>query len=204
MFDIGFWELSVIAIVALIVIGPDKLPGLARTAGLWIGKARHFLGNVKADIDRELKADELRRALDNNADISELKDILSSTRETVEQEANPDYLVKAMSDDRPEPIDSAQDQADSGGAPLEEQGSDKPEPVKTENQLRAEQETRRIYAKQAEVEQAGHEEPGAEESTGAEESNAQPADDQVSAETPATHESGPESAAVTGDDNKNQ
>lgn len=95
MFDIGFWELTLIGLVALIVIGPDKLPGLARTAGLWIGKARHFLGNVKADIDRELKADEIRRALQNNADIDELKQILNETRDTLNEKVSPDYLVKA-------------------------------------------------------------------------------------------------------------
>ncbi|HKK05567.1 MAG TPA: Sec-independent protein translocase protein TatB [Gammaproteobacteria bacterium] len=159
MFDIGFWELTVIAIVALIVIGPDKLPGLARTAGLWIGKARHFLGNVKADIDRELKADELRRALDNNADINELKDILSSTRDTIEQEANPDYLVKAMSDDRPEPIDSAASSDESGAA---EEAPSEAEPVKTENQRRAEERTRRLYENEAEAKRAARESLGTE------------------------------------------
>ncbi|MEJ2509352.1 MAG: Sec-independent protein translocase protein TatB [Gammaproteobacteria bacterium] len=163
MFDIGFWELTVIAIVALIVIGPDKLPGLARTAGLWIGKARHFLGNVKADIDRELKADELRRALDNNADINELKDILSSTRDTIEQEANPDYLVKAMSDDRPEPIDSAASSDESGAA---EQAPSEAEPVKTENQRRAEERTRRLYENEAEAKRAARESLGTEASAG--------------------------------------
>jgi len=217
MFDIGFWELTVIAIVALIVIGPDKLPGLARTAGLWIGKARHFLGSVKADIDRELKADELRRALDNNADINELKDILSTTRDTVEQEANPDYLVKAMSDDRPEPIDSAAEQSASDQSPSDEaqagesgsessgsgeSGADqsaaaKPEPVKTENQLRAEEETRRIYAKQAEAKQAAAE-------SGAEDSSGQPGDDGQVADGSEIHASDAEPTAATGDDNKKQ
>lgn len=95
MFDIGFWELLVIGVVALLVIGPDKLPGLARTAGLWIGRARHFVGTVKADIDRELRADELRRALERDAGLDELKQIMNSTREEIQESTNPDYLLKS-------------------------------------------------------------------------------------------------------------
>lgn len=58
MFDVGFWELSVIGIVALVIVGPERLPGLARTVGLWVGKGRRMISDVKRDIDRELKASE--------------------------------------------------------------------------------------------------------------------------------------------------
>ena len=64
MFDVGFWELAMIAVVALLVVGPERLPKLARTAGLWLGKGRRFIGSVKADIDRELRAEELKQILD--------------------------------------------------------------------------------------------------------------------------------------------
>jgi sec-independent protein translocase protein TatB len=57
VFDIGFWELALILLVALLVIGPDRLPGLARTAGLWLGKAQAMIRSVKADIDRELASE---------------------------------------------------------------------------------------------------------------------------------------------------
>jgi sec-independent protein translocase protein TatB len=63
MFDIGFWELCLIAVVALLILGPERLPVAARTAGLWIGKARRLIGNVKTEIDRELQLDELRQRL---------------------------------------------------------------------------------------------------------------------------------------------
>lgn len=96
MFDIGFWELALIAVIALIVLGPEKLPTVARTAGLWLGKARHFIATVKADIDRELQAEELKRSLQNNADLSELKEVLNATRNEIEQDIHPDYLVKAQ------------------------------------------------------------------------------------------------------------
>ncbi|HEC84194.1 MAG: twin-arginine translocase subunit TatB [Candidatus Parabeggiatoa sp. nov. 2] len=60
MFDIGFWELGLIAVVALLVFGPEKLPGAARTAGLWVGRARRFVTTVKQDIDREIELQEIR------------------------------------------------------------------------------------------------------------------------------------------------
>jgi len=63
MFDIGFWELCIIAIVALLILGPERLPLAARTAGLWIAKGRRLIGNVKNEIDRELQLDELRQRL---------------------------------------------------------------------------------------------------------------------------------------------
>lgn len=63
MFDIGALELVVIAVVALIVVGPERLPRLARTAGRWVGRARRTLLSVKEEIDREIKAEELREIL---------------------------------------------------------------------------------------------------------------------------------------------
>lgn len=61
MFDIGFSELMVIAVVALIVIGPERLPRVARTAGLLLGRVRRYAADVKADISREMQLDELRK-----------------------------------------------------------------------------------------------------------------------------------------------
>ena len=55
MFDVGFWELAIIAVIALLVIGPERLPKAARTAGLWGGRARRRVTDVKADIDREIR-----------------------------------------------------------------------------------------------------------------------------------------------------
>jgi len=63
MFDMGFTELMLIGIVALIVIGPERLPGVARTAGKYFGKLRRFMTDVKADVESELRADELRDIL---------------------------------------------------------------------------------------------------------------------------------------------
>ena len=61
MFDIGFSEIVVIGVVALIVIGPERLPKTARTVGLLFGRLQRYVNDVKADISREIELDELRR-----------------------------------------------------------------------------------------------------------------------------------------------
>ncbi|MCL2525297.1 MAG: Sec-independent protein translocase protein TatB [Betaproteobacteria bacterium] len=61
MFDIGFSELMVIGIVALIVIGPERLPRVARTVGHLLGRAQRYVNDVKADINREIQLDELKK-----------------------------------------------------------------------------------------------------------------------------------------------
>ena len=61
MFDIGFSELIVIAIVALVVIGPERLPKVARTAGHLLGRLQRYVNDVKADIGREMQIDEIKK-----------------------------------------------------------------------------------------------------------------------------------------------
>ena len=65
MFDIGFSELLVIGVVALIVIGPEKLPRMARTVGVLAGRLQRYVSDVKADINREIELDELRKMRDS-------------------------------------------------------------------------------------------------------------------------------------------
>ena len=64
MFDIGFSELLVIGVVALIVIGPERLPRVARTLGHLAGRLQRYVADVKADINREMELDELRKMRD--------------------------------------------------------------------------------------------------------------------------------------------
>jgi sec-independent protein translocase protein TatB len=61
MFDIGFSELIVIGIVALVVVGPERLPRVARTAGLLLGRLQRYVADVKADIGREMQLEELKK-----------------------------------------------------------------------------------------------------------------------------------------------
>ncbi|MFZ1537001.1 MAG: Sec-independent protein translocase protein TatB [Chromatiaceae bacterium] len=79
MFDIGFMELVVVAVVALLVVGPERLPRLARTAGLWVGRARRTLATVKAEIDSELKAEELKEILAKQARANPLETIIETS-----------------------------------------------------------------------------------------------------------------------------
>ncbi|MDX1496713.1 MAG: Sec-independent protein translocase protein TatB [Salinisphaeraceae bacterium] len=64
MFDIGFWELLLIAVLGLLVLGPERLPRVARTVGLWAGRARGYVRQLSQELDRELQASELKRELD--------------------------------------------------------------------------------------------------------------------------------------------
>lgn len=72
MFDIGFGELLLIGIVSLLVFGPDKLPTVARTLGLWWGRLKYTIHSAKNDFDREVGADEIRRQLHNEQVMKEL------------------------------------------------------------------------------------------------------------------------------------
>lgn len=65
MFEIGFSELLLVGLVALLVFGPERLPGAARTAGLWIGRLKRSFNAIKSEVEREIGADEIRRQLHN-------------------------------------------------------------------------------------------------------------------------------------------
>ena len=89
MFDFSFWELAIVLIVALLVVGPDKLPILAAKLGRWVGKAKRMVTSVRSDIEDELKAAELKEMLEKQqSEISQLRNILSDTQSQVEQEIN--------------------------------------------------------------------------------------------------------------------
>lgn len=106
MFDIGFSELLVIAVVALIVIGPERLPKVARTAGHLFGRLQRYVNDVKADIAREMELDELKklrtsmeetaRSFEQSVENglreteSELNSVAQSTRAGVDAEARPE------------------------------------------------------------------------------------------------------------------
>ena len=64
MFDVGFSEMIVVAVVALVVIGPEKLPKVARTLGHLVGRLQRYVNDVKADINREMELEELRKLKD--------------------------------------------------------------------------------------------------------------------------------------------
>ncbi|MBB4814301.1 sec-independent protein translocase protein TatB [Pseudomonas rhodesiae] len=86
MFGISFSELLLVGLVALLVLGPERLPGAARTAGLWIGRLKRSFNAIKQEVEREIGADEIRRQLHNEHILSleqEARKILSPVQEPV-------------------------------------------------------------------------------------------------------------------------
>ena len=99
MFDIGMLELGLIAVVALLVIGPERLPAVARTVGFWFGKARKFVTSVQEDFNREvIKSEELKRLVEEQAKIKDVHEIIEhtidDTRKTVSTSADLDTEKK--------------------------------------------------------------------------------------------------------------
>ena len=72
MFDIGFLEMVVVAIVGLLVLGPERLPGAVRMAGLYLGRIKRSLADVRSQVERELGADEIRQTLHNEKIMADL------------------------------------------------------------------------------------------------------------------------------------
>lgn len=103
MFDIAFSELVVIALVALIVIGPERLPRVARTAGHLLGRLQRYVGDVKADINREMQLEELKKVQDDI--VAQTRSIEQSVNEqlrTVETELN-QSIAGGLPEQAPEP-----------------------------------------------------------------------------------------------------
>lgn len=104
MFDIGFSELLVIAVVALVVLGPERLPKAARFAGLWVRRARAQWYSVKSELERDLAAEELRKSLhDTEEAMRGFEDSVRRTGSDVERE-----------------FDAVRDQVTATGAPQTE------------------------------------------------------------------------------------
>ena len=84
MFDAGFLEMLLIGVIALLVIGPERLPGIAAKVGKMVGKARAFVANTRSDIEREFQAEEMRNLLKKQeSEISELRDIMKSKTDSL-------------------------------------------------------------------------------------------------------------------------
>jgi len=96
LFDIGFWELAVIGLVALMVIGPERLPAVARTAGLWIGRLRRVAGGFREDLERELRSEDLKRSLveERDALLAPIREVTEELRATVDTAAKPELQPK--------------------------------------------------------------------------------------------------------------
>lgn len=86
MFDIGFWELVIISIVALLVVGPERLPGLIRDVGRWARAIRRFVVQTRQELERELDFEEEKNLLGSLRDMDELMDIAPDREEREKKE----------------------------------------------------------------------------------------------------------------------
>jgi len=130
MFDIGFSEILIIAVVALIVIGPERLPKVARTLGHLFGRMQRYVSDVKADISREMQLDELR-ALQNS-----MQDAARSIEQTVSKEvsaAESDFkqVVDMPAAENAAPVADTNDTASPQPAPV----SSAPDPASPQLEL---------------------------------------------------------------------
>ena len=100
--DIGFSEILLIAIVALIVVGPERLPGLARKAGKLAGRGRRFVQSVRDDINQEIAADELKKIIEEQKKSAGIHEIIEETKEAVDEakdQFDSGYVLDSIDDD---------------------------------------------------------------------------------------------------------
>lgn len=102
MFDIGFTELLICMIVALLVLGPERLPGAVRTVGRWVGRARHTVNQFTEQIDREIRAEELKKRIEQEIQKTGLEDVAKQVNDALKA---PLPLIGA--DHLRSPVDSA-------------------------------------------------------------------------------------------------
>ncbi|AKA84005.1 MULTISPECIES: Sec-independent protein translocase protein TatB [Pseudomonas] len=112
MFGISFSELLLVGLVALLVLGPERLPGAARTAGLWIGRLKRSFNAIKQEVEREIGADEIRRQLHNEHILSleqEARKILSPVQEPAKPATPPvaDHSIAPAPAAEPAPTEPA-------------------------------------------------------------------------------------------------
>lgn len=113
MFDIGFSELMLIALVGLIIIGPERMPKLARTAGHLLGRLQRYVGDVKADISREMQLEELKKLQAQVADQAhDMERQVNEQMKVTETELNqsilpPGDITADITATQPEPVASA-------------------------------------------------------------------------------------------------
>lgn len=85
MLDIGLFELLLIGIVALLVLGPEKMPGAVRTAVLWIGRAKRSFNKVKNEIEQQIDADDIRRRLHNESILADIEKAKKNANKLIEE-----------------------------------------------------------------------------------------------------------------------
>ena len=107
MFDLGFLEIFICGVIALLVLGPERLPGAARAAGHWIGKARRMTRQFSEELDRQVKAEEIRERLRQEKSEIGYEDIQKNVQEALDEAKDHEHLVVSDSDKKPSNTESS-------------------------------------------------------------------------------------------------
>ncbi|NVD36261.1 Sec-independent protein translocase protein TatB [Marinobacter lutaoensis] len=100
MFDIGFLELLICAVIALLVLGPERLPTAARAAGRWVGMARRMVNQFSSELERQLKAEELRQELRKAGDVG-LEDVQKTVKDALAEARKYEHMILPEGQTRP-------------------------------------------------------------------------------------------------------
>ncbi|MCC5858770.1 MAG: twin-arginine translocase subunit TatB [Ectothiorhodospiraceae bacterium] len=123
MFDVSFQEVFLILLVALLVIGPERLPKVARTLGLWVGRARAMFNTMRNEVEREIQLDELRKTeqqLKRDLDLKkEMKDLDRDLNEEFKEDVK---LARDLERDLTGPLEQPAQRKAGGGRQAEEGG----------------------------------------------------------------------------------
>ncbi len=147
MFDVGFLELAVIMILALLVLGPERLPKVARSVGYWFGKARRYVEGMKEQVEAEFDTTEVKRLLHNqDVQLRELKDKLSDAESTVSSEIKNQFEDDFDDDD---PGNGHQDVSEEGA--VEDQSESERSAAESQSELQPELQPERQSEPQYEI-----------------------------------------------------
>ncbi len=127
MFDVGFWEILLILVLALVIIGPERLPAAARKAGFFIGKARRYIEGVRSEVEQELDVGEFKRMLHNQeVQINELQQQLKTGVDDVGSEIKKDMPSSDILTDVPAHTFHDDDLSDAGQGESVQENSEDP------------------------------------------------------------------------------
>ncbi len=85
MFDVGFWEFALIGVITLIVVGPERMPAIARKTGQYVGKAKKLIAKIQEDVGGELEADKLKEHLNLEDEDSNVVEIFEETKQSLNE-----------------------------------------------------------------------------------------------------------------------
>jgi sec-independent protein translocase protein TatB len=135
MFDVGFWELVMVGVVALLVVGPERLPKLAYELGLWIGRLQRYVRNARFQIENEIHNYEIKNSLQQSTRM--LEDIKSELNETARDPWLSPAYVKDQLPTNLANADNAQGQDNAAGKAEPSSSNGQPEPKAGDEQSKS-------------------------------------------------------------------